>query len=116
MKRFDFVPTFILSIITAGIYSLYVWHVMSKTNNEIARQNGMPENKSFIVAFLLGCVTCSIYLIYWYYKFMVQQVQILQMKGRPVAISSSPVVLVIMMFIPILSFYVLCTNYNEGIM
>ena len=115
MKKFNFLPTLLLSMVTAGIYSLYMWYVMNKNNNEVARQNGVPEIRKFIPAMLLGWVTCSIYLIYWYYKFQEQQVKILQAQGRPVCISSSPIVLLIIMFVPFLSYYVLCTNYNEGI-
>lgn len=115
MKKFDFIPTVILSIVTCGIYSLYVWYVANKNNNTIAEGMGMPKISSFIMCLLLGAITCGIYTIYWYYKFCDQQINILKAKGRQPVISDSPILTLILLFVPFLSWYILCENYNQGI-
>ncbi len=115
MKKINWITALILNIVTCGIYSLYMFYVISKNNNELAEKNDVKPITSFIVAFLLGMVTCSIYLIYWYYKLMEQQVAINKASGANIAISDNPIVLTVCMFVPILSFYVLCENYNAGV-
>lgn len=115
MKKFDFIPTILLSIVTCGIYGIYVWYKMGEDNNQIARVCGIPEIKNYIIAILLGAVTCGIYSFYWMYKFMEQQVRILKAYGKPAAATDSPFLLLIIMFIPIFSWYILCENSSRGI-
>ncbi len=114
-KRFEFVLTFVLNYITCGIYGIYMWYTMAECNNRVARKYGIPEIKGYIIAILLGAVTCGIYTYYWMYKFMEQQAAIAKASGTELKPTDSPVVLFILMFVPVYSFYVLCDNYNRGI-
>lgn len=114
-KRFDFVVTFILNYVTCGIYALYMWYTMTENNNRIARKYGIPEIRNFIIAMLLGVITCGIYEIYWMYKFMEQQVAINRASGVESKPTDSPVVLLLLMFVPVYSYYVLCDNHNRGV-
>lgn len=115
MKQFSWVKTLILNIVTFGLYGLYAWYVMSKNNNELAEKYGEKKIMNFIVAMLLGCVTCGIFLLIWYFQFHKQQVAIAKASGAAVTPTESPIVLLIITFVPIYSFYVLCTNYNNGV-
>lgn len=115
MKRFEFVMTFILSYVTCGIYGLYVFYTMSETNNQIARSRGVAEIPSFIKGFLLGMVTCGIYTMYWQYKFAEQQVAIAKASNVQPQPTDSPIVLFLINYVPIYSFYVLCDNYNRTV-
>lgn len=115
MKKFKFLPTLLLSMITGSIYAIYMWCKMVKANNQIAEANGIPKIRGYIASILLGVITCGIYTIYWNFKFQQQQVKILQAYGKPVSVTSEPILLWLLMYVPVLSFYVLCTNYNNGI-
>ena len=112
-KQFNWVTAFILNIVTCGLYSLYLWgYIGTACNNEAVRLGG-KKIMSFVVALLLSFVTCGIVGIVWFYLFMNQQVELAKAKGVEVAPTDSPIVLTILMFIPIYSFYVLCDNYNR---
>ncbi|MBQ8905986.1 MAG: DUF4234 domain-containing protein [Ruminococcus sp.] len=115
MKRFEFLMTFILSYVTCGIYGMYMFYVMTETNNQIARNRGVAEISGFIKAVLLGCVTCGIYTIYWMYKFAEQQVAIAKASGVQPQPTDSPIVLFLINYVPVYSFYVLCDNYNRTV-
>jgi len=115
MKQFNWVTVLLLSIVTCGLYSLYVWHTMSTNNNAEAERLGLEKKMSFIVAFLLGMVTCGIVPLVWYFMFMGQQVQLAQKKGVKTAPTESSVVLALLMFVPVYGYYVLCDNYNRTI-
>ncbi len=113
MKRFEFIVTFLISYFLCGIYGLYAWYHMAKNDNEIARQNGKAVIMDFIPAYLLGCVTCGIYFIYWYYKYFEQQVELQKLYGVKSDPTDNPVLLMLLMFVPVYSYYVLCDNYNR---
>ena len=113
MKRFEFIVTFIISYVTCGIYTLYMWYQMAKANNEIARQNGKETIMDFIPAYLIGCVTCGIFLIYWYYKFFNQQVELQKLYGVKSEPTDNPILLILLTFVPVYSYYVICDNYNR---
>lgn len=112
-KRFEFGMTILLSIVTCGIYAIYMLYTMTETNNELARRNNVPTISGFIVAILLGCVTCGIYTIYWIYKFMEQQIRLAQSVGVAPAPADNAIILLICYCIPIYNYYVLCDNYNR---
>lgn len=115
MKRFEFVTTLLLNIVTCGIYSIYMWYAMAENNNAMASANGRPRIQNFIIAYLLGCVTCGIYLIYWYYKFAEQQIEVAKIYGQKPAPTDNAIVMMILYFVPIYSFYVICDNYNRTV-
>ena len=114
-KQFNWVAFWLLGVVTCGIYPLYVWYKMTQTNNEIAAKYGEKPIMNFLLSLLLGCVTCGIYSIIWIYKFMDLQVKIAEKSGVSVAPSNSPIVLLLLSFVPIYSFYVLCDNYNRTV-
>ncbi len=113
MKRFNWITTLLLNVVTLGIYGLYMWYKMAKQQNEMAEQVGEKTIMSFIAAFLLGFVTCGIFVIVWYFLFMKQQAALADAKGAALAPTANPIVLTILVFIPIYSFYVLCDNHNK---
>lgn len=115
MKKFNVITAIILSAITCGIYSLYLWYVVITNNNQIAANNNIPQISGFIKFILLSTVTCGIYGIYWYFKFWQQEGAILQAYGKPHVITGEPIVNLLLMFVPILSWYVLCESYNRGV-
>ena len=112
MKKFSWITAFILNIVTFGIYSMYMFHVMTKNNNKIAKEKDVKHIKGFITALLLGCITFGIYSIIWLYKFMAQEVALAKACGVKVQPVEEPILLLIITCIPIYSFYVLCENYN----
>ena len=113
MKKFNWLTAFVLNVVTCGIYSLYMWYIISENNNKIAEASGVQTIMKFIPAFLLGCVTCGIFLIVWMYQFQKQQVEIAKANGTITEPVDSPVILMIILFVPIYSYYVMCENYNR---
>ena len=113
MKKFNWITTLLLNIVTCSIWSIYVWYKMGKQQNEMADQVGAKKIMGFIPAFLLGCITCGIFMIVWYYQFMNQAKELAEAKGAALTPTSNPIVLTILMFVPIYSFYVMCTNHNN---
>lgn len=113
MKKFNWITALLLNIVTMSIYSIYMWYKMAKQQNEMAEQVGEKKIMGFIPAFLLGCVTCGIFVIVWYFLFMKQQAALAEAKGVALAPTANPIVLTILVFIPIYSFYVICDNCNK---
>jgi hypothetical protein len=62
---------------------------------------------------LLGLITCGIYSIYWQYKFYAQQIAIAKASGVETSPTDSPILMLLLGFVPIYSFYVICDNYNR---
>ena len=138
MKRYSFVSVFILSLITCGLYFLHVISVISINNNAIA-QRAQKKSIMHVVPMVLAAAGSAIVLgaigivgdvgiclvlaflvpiviaFIWYYQFCRQQCEILEVYGRKATPAHSPIVLVLMGFIPIYSYYVLCENYNMGV-
>ena len=113
MKKFNWITALLLNVVTLGIYSIYMWYKMGKQQNEMAEQVGEKQIMGFIGAFLLSCVTCGIFAIVWYFLFMKQQAAVAEAKGVALAPTANPIVLTILVFIPIYSFYVICDNCNK---
>lgn len=112
-KRFNWIVVWLVGAVTCTIYTLYAWFTMGKNQNKMAEQVGVATTMNFIVAFLLGCVTLGIVPLVWMYKFCKQQVALAEAKGVELAPTKSPIVLWLLLFVPIYSFYMLCSNYNK---
>ena len=113
MKKFNWITAIIFNALTFGIYSMYMWYVMTKNNNAMAEKYGEKKITGFIVAVLLGFITFGIYQLIWYYKFHAQQIAIAQAAGTKTAPCESAFLLFIITFVPFYSFYVMCDNYNK---
>ena len=71
---------------------------------------------NFFLAWLLGIVTGGLFMLYWYYTLMNQQCEIAKATKAKITPSDSPIVqLLIVYFVPIYNYYVLCENYNNGV-
>ena len=114
-KNYNWIVVFLLTLVTCGIYGLYWWYSMAKTNNEIAAQRGVAEIPSFIKGFLLGLITCGIYTIYWQYKFYEQQILIAQASGVNNAPTENPILMLLIGYVPFYSYYAICDNYNRTV-
>jgi hypothetical protein len=53
-----------LSIITLGIYPLYLIHAFAKETNLVCKADG-KHTSGLLVYFLLSLITCGIYAIVW---------------------------------------------------
>lgn len=115
MKQFNWIKALLLNVVTCGIYSIYMWYKMNDNNNKLAEKEGLKTNMNFIVAMLLSVVTCGIFLYVWYYKFFKTQVALAKAHGVKVAPTENAIVLLILVFVPIYSFYMMCDNYNRTV-
>lgn len=113
MKKFNWITTLLLNIVTCGIYSFYMWYKMSKQQNEMAEAVGEKKIMGFFPAFLLGCVTCSIFLIVWYYQYAAQSCKLAEAKGAALVPSNNAIVMFLMTWVPIYGFYALCNSHNN---
>ena len=113
MKKFNWIKTLLLNVVTCGIYSFYWWYKMAKQQNEMAEQVGVKKIMGFIPAFLLGCVTCGIFLTVWYFLFMKQETALAEAKGVSLVPSNNTFVMFLMVFVPIYGFYAICTSSNN---
>ena len=113
MKKFNWIVWYLLNLITCGVYTFYVWHVMVKNNNTIAVKQGIDTIMGYIPAFLLGCITCGIYAIIWQYKFFKQQIDIAKASSVAVTPTESPFLMFILAFVPFYSLYMVCKNHND---
>lgn len=85
---------------------------MANDLNDMARKEGSAEISGFIKAFLLGIITCGIYFLYWLYKLCVLKYDIAAKRG--VSLTPDTAILAfVCTFIPILSWYILCENFNK---
>ena len=58
---------FLLSILTCGIYGIYMLYKMAKDCNQICSEDG--DSIGGLMAYiLLSIITCGIYPLYWMYK------------------------------------------------
>ena len=113
MKKFEFIPSFILSIVTCGIYALYMWYTMAANNNKIAEKCNVKKTGNFIVAVIIGMFTCGIFTLYWIFTFFKQQVEIAKANGVTVQPVTEPIILLILTCVPVYSYYMLCDNHNK---
>ena len=73
IQKRDFIRYILLSIVTCGIYGLYVWYTMTEDMNKMFSGDG-KDSPNYIVVILLSIVTCGIYPIIWYYQ-MAERIQ-----------------------------------------
>ncbi len=59
------VAVLLLSIVTCGIYSLYLIYQISREVRNFRGDNSIDPG----IELLLSIITCGIYQIYWYYKY-----------------------------------------------
>lgn len=112
-KQFNWIVSYLLTVVTCGIYNYYMFGYMGKSSNDEAERYGVKKIMDFLPALLLGFVTCGIFLIVWQYQFMNQQVELARAKGVNVAPTDNPILLLLILFVPFYSYYVLCDNYNR---
>ena len=112
-KRFKWIPALILNVVTCGIYSMFMWFKLAKEQNDMAEKVGEKKIKGFIVAFLLGCITFGIYPMVWMFLYAKQQAAVAEAKGVELTPVKIPVVLWLLTFVPVYSFYVICENHNR---
>lgn len=112
-RQFNWVTTWLLSIVTCNIYFYYVIGYMSASSNAEAQKYGVKQTMNVVLAIVLSFVTCGITLIVWLYQFMEQQAELARIKGVQIAPTDNPILLVLIQFVPVYNFYVLCDNYNK---
>ena len=115
MTKFNWILAIVLNYVTCGIYSIVMLCIMSSNNNKLAQQYGVKKRMNYIVATLLGFVTCGIVPLVWIFLFQAQQVELAKATGAETTPTDSSALLGILQFVPIYSFYVLCTNYNRTV-
>lgn len=76
IRKRSFVKYFFLSIITFGIYGIYVWYGYVEDLNKICEGDG-KKSPNYIIVWLLTMITFGIYGIYWWYR----QAERLRMAG-----------------------------------
>jgi len=67
IKEKSLVKFILLSVITAGIYGIYVMYTLAEDTNVVCNGDG-KKTTNYIVTILLSCVTCGIYGFIWYYN------------------------------------------------
>ncbi len=112
-KRFNWIPAVILSVVTCSLYTLILWFKLSGEQNDMAEKLGERRIPSFIVAFLLGGITLGIYPMVWMFRYAKQQTIVAQAKCVELTPVQAPVVLWLLTFVPVYSFYVICENHNR---
>lgn len=112
-KKYNWLVVYLLNLVTCCIYNIVWLYQMGEKNNEIAEKYGIFKTQNYIIAYLLGMITCGIYPIYWMYKFCEQQILIAQASGVENAPTNSPILMLLITFVPFYSIYALCDNYNR---
>jgi len=112
-KRINWLVMWLVGAVTLGIYGIIAWYTMTKQQNEMAEQIGEKKVMGYIGVFFLTIVTCGIFNLIWMFLFMKQQKALADAKGVKLAPVDKPIVLWLLMFVPIYSFYVLCDNHNK---
>lgn len=67
IRKRSFVKYFFLSIVTFGIYGIYVWYGYVEDLNKICEGDG-KKSPNYIIVLLLTMITFGIYGIYWWYR------------------------------------------------
>ena len=112
-KRVNWLVMWLVGAVTLGIYRIVAWYQMTKQQNRMAEQIGEKQIMGYIGVFFLNIVTCGIFNLFWMYQFVKQQKALADAKGVELTPVGTPIVLWLLMFVPIYSFYVLCTNHNK---
>ena len=67
VRKYSFAAFVILSILTLGIYSVYIKYKWNKDVNNLCRGVG-EDSVNYIVVWILSYLTCGIFGLYWVYK------------------------------------------------
>jgi len=117
IKEKSLVKFILLSMITAGIYGIYVMYTLAEDTNVICNGDG-KKTTNYIVAILLGCVTCGIYTYYWMYALGNRLQDNGPRYGVQIKESGSTILLWMILgsFIavgPFIAIYMLFNNFNQ---
>ena len=74
--------TMVLSIITLGIYGLYLIYAFARETNIACREDG-KRTQGLVVFLLLSAITCGIYSIFWYCMWITRCNNYLARHGKP---------------------------------
>ncbi|MCK9255679.1 MAG: DUF4234 domain-containing protein [Bacteroidales bacterium] len=89
-----FWKTFFLSLITFGIYNLYLMHSMAKETNLVCKEDG-KHTKGVIALILLTPITLGIYGLVWRFKIIDRRARFLIKNNQPEVLSSSTYLLTV---------------------
>lgn len=107
--------TILLSIITLGIYGLYLIHAFAKETNVACAEDGKRTN-GLLVCFLLSIITLGIYAIVWDCNIINRRNSYLSRHGKPEGLQVSTYLLTLFLFGPltlgIMYFVVLYKDLN----
>ena len=84
----------LLSIVTFGIYGLYLIYAFAKETNIACREDG-KKTQGLVVYFLLSIVTFGIYSIIWYYMWINRCNSYLVKQGKPEGLQVSTYLLTV---------------------
>lgn len=118
LKILSFWKILLLSILTCGIYELYVLHCFAKDMNVLCKGDG-KESPNFIKVFLLSIITCGVYGCYWQYMQGQRLYEASEGYGVKVEEKGSTVLfwltigVVFLGLGPLIAFYILIRNRNK---
>ncbi len=112
-KRFRWILVILLNFVTCGIYGLIAWNKIASQQNHMAQRIGDRKIMGFFPAFLLGVVTLGIVSLIWMYKFSAQARNVAQAKGIVLFPTNNAVVLWLLTYVPVFSYYLVCANHNK---
>ena len=109
MKRLNWIVECILSIITCGIYAIFFWYRADTSMRTLNTSISKPV-LNYWLAFLIGLVTGGIVMWVYYYQFFTA----MEEEANRLGINKfySPIVSLLIMFVPFYSFYYLCDYLN----
>lgn len=79
VEKRSVVTTIVLSLITCGIYSIYLIYKQSEDINNLGGYTDSPA-----MELLLSLLTCGLYIFYWHYKYAKRVAQIQASNGLTV--------------------------------
>ena len=109
MKKLNWVLAFILGYVTCGIFQIFFWY---EVDGDVRKLNKNPTKApmNYWLAVVLGFVTCGIVPLVYYY----QVFGTLEEEAKRMGITKfySPFVSLLIMFVPVYSFYYVCDYVN----
>ena len=111
--------TFLLSIVTFGIYGLYLIHAYAKEMNIVASSEDNKRTQGLLVVFLLSLITFGIYGIVWQCSLINRRNSYLARHGKPEGLQVSTYLLTIFLLggltLGIMYFVVFCKDlYHQN--
>ena len=92
----NFLITLLLSIVTLGVYGLYLIHCFAKEVNTTCVEDGKRTN-GLIVLILLSIITLGIYSLVWECQVIIRCNSYLVRKGRPEGLQVSTYLLTVLL-------------------